>query len=1733
MDRQTFREFMLQRFQSGGFTTEDALTTLLPLFRETQQAHLAGFVAPLEGTLALHVSDSRAWFEQSARKEISRNEPKVKRLQQDNVSAFEVIDEFSSETDVDLGTREKENLSVGEFDETTERRVYLPGYVSWEHTIGHHDPLTDIFSLGILLASLVCHLDFDQDKDVAQFVANRNNLFALAPELHPVVARAIVRMTELDRHKRAQDFPSIISTLENYRDQETDIEFDLAAIEGFETQDHRTKQAVVLAKLQERLFDLSKRNRLLNFKQTMQSVNLTQASVPLSFNLQSLRPEQLLTWNKSLHKKVCSGKPLSLNSFLNFSEAIYLPGVLDRILAEARRDTAEFGMAQLRLAICFLNWSNLKEKPIQRFESPLLLVPVQLKKKKGLNDKYTIDVLETIAEVNPVLRHQFKELYEIELPESIDLEKTDVDQFYDFLAAHIENSRAGITLKKIEKPQVTIVHEKAKRRLDQYRRRARLSGRGMRNFMELDYSYDPANFHPLGVKIFANFVQPKSLKLREIIQKVPPPRKSFAEPTGSDSSSGDSNNENEKVEEVKKTFVQMEDGSENPYQWQFDLCNVTLANFKYRKMSLVRDYELLLKEQRDNTAFDAVFSLHSISENSQTNLTTPIDDRYDVVPCDPTQAGSIAKARAGESYIIQGPPGTGKSQTIANLIADYVARGKRVLFVCEKRAAIDVVYSRLKQRGLGTLCCLIHDSQTDKKEFVMDLKKSYHEFLDKKKKRKASPARKTVLKSMRKSLDSLEHFHQQMGTASEQTGVPLRQLLAKCLAAKGAVPELDAIEKEKLPDYRDWSENRSQLEELNELVAEIQSDEILANHPLCCLSPSVGEQDRPISFVKETTQLADDARAKATQQLRSCGVPNSQWQTVGQGSQLVEFGNRLLPHVQDDRLHLLDADSESSRKLETETAKLNAFEAKLQAHSETNSAWREKIPAKDLPAAIEQAKSFEGSYFFWLSPSWWRLRSVMKRCYDFKSHVIRPSWATVLNELSQEYKDQGELEKLKTDLAQEFKLSADLGQTLTAISETRQWLSEQPSGLQATFQSLLKSSQAATTVSQITDSSDAVNACLTHSGQIIDDCESLTWEQLETYLQQVENSLEEIPDFLACLKRMKDLPPTLRRSIRQFPLNFQQLETAIADATYDSHLQNDRELNRFNFSEHQAATNNLNDNYRKWLDANTHEILTRQRSVFMEHIELCENAATTLTPEEKAYKKRYQKGRRELEHEFGKSMRYKPIRDLMAEESGEVVNDLKPVWLMSPLSVSDTLPLRGNLVDVVIFDEASQVTLEEAIPTIFRAPQAIVVGDQMQLPPTNFFASKKSEEDEGLEFEEEGQWVQYDLNTNSLLSHSAKNLPSTMLGWHYRSRSESLISFSNRAFYNGRLLTVPDEALPAPKLKRISVEDLATDDFERRATEATSRPISFHFMEQGIYDNRRNRIEADYIANLVRELLRQNENQEQPYSIGVVAFSEAQQEAIEQALNRLAESDREFRALLDSELEREVDNQFVGLLVKNLENIQGDERDIIILSVCYGQNTAGKMYMNFGPINKSGGEKRLNVAFSRAKKNMCVVSSITGDRITNDYNDGARCLKNYLTYAEAVSVGDADNMAVVLQKLSRQESDDRTADASPLVEQISAALQSKGFEVDRNVGQSHFQCDLGVRKSGDQVYRLGILVDNAEYYRLDDVLERDVMRPRLLEAFGWRIAFVLAKDWYEDRERVLDRLLGELEEAVQ
>jgi predicted DNA-binding WGR domain protein len=797
-------------------------------------------------------------------------------------------------------------------------------------------------------------------------------------------------------------------------------------------------------------------------------------------------------------------------------------------------------------------------------------------------------------------------------------------------------------------------------------------------------------------------------------------------------------------------------------------------------------------------------------------------------------------------------------------------------------------------------------------------------------------------------------------------------------------------------------------------------------------------------------------------------------------------------------------------------------EAVAEARQATK-AWREKLPADEVPVALEQARSFEGSFLAWLKPAWWRLRAILGRCYDFRSHVVRPSWTHVLTALGKEYALLAELDKQRKDIAATYEIEGDVDELVKIIGELQAAIPGLPDWIVPIHAALVRSDKASRIVERVTQADDALKSLTAELDTIAEGHHDYPLDRLRANLREVMGTLDDLPAFLQCLSEVAAVPEPLGTALRTLPLPPVGVEAATADRALEDAIRAERDLGRFSGATRRRHVNRLERLYGQWLEGNATDIRRRAHRRFLENIHIASLPAAQLTGDEKEFKRLYNRGRRELEHEFGKSMRYKSIRDLVSDESGEVVKDLKPVWLMSPLSVSDTLPLDTKHFDVVIFDEASQITLEEAIPSVFRACQAIVVGDEMQLPPTDFFSAKRDREDEEeLLVEEDGELVEYDLESNSFLNHAAKNLPSTMLGWHYRSRSESLISYSNWTFYDGRLLTVPEEHLPAADRTSLRATDPA--DAELGAAELLQRSISFHFMEQGVYEKRRNRAEADYVAHLVRELLRGRSGR----SIGIVAFSEAQQDEIEGALQRLAQSDAEFGDLLDAEQEREVDGQFVGLLVKNLENIQGDERDVIILSVCYGYGPNGKMLMNFGPINKSGGEKRLNVAFSRAKHHMALVSSIRHADITNDYNDGANCLKNYLRYAEAVSNGNTETARRVLHGMSRwhDSPDERDAEADdPVAGQLAEALAVCGFLVDRSVGQSHFRCDLAVRRDGDNSYRLGILLDNRAYYEQSDLLERDMMRPKLLRDFGWRVAFVLAKDWHEDREAVMDRLL--------
>jgi predicted DNA-binding WGR domain protein len=631
--------------------------------------------------------------------------------------------------------------------------------------------------------------------------------------------------------------------------------------------------------------------------------------------------------------------------------------------------------------------------------------------------------------------------------------------------------------------------------------------------------------------------------------------------------------------------------------------------------------------------------------------------------------------------------------------------------------------------------------------------------------------------------------------------------------------------------------------------------------------------------------------------------------------------------------------------------------------------------------------------------------------------------------------------------------------------------------------------------------------------------ESFAFAELGEVLHKLREQTGTLAELSLILAELVELPDAFAHALRHAPLLLGEFEAAIAHKSVHRVYREDRAVSRFSGRVLARKVEQLERHRGDWLGLNARCIRMAVRQNCLEHVNVSSLPASQLSLDQKAFKKSYAAGRRELEHEFGKTMRYKSIRDLAAGDTGQVIQDLKPVWLMSPLSVSDTLPLDPGLFDVVIFDEASQIPLEEAIPALYRSHQVIVVGDEMQLPPTTFFASARAE-DESVIVEEEGDRFEVDLDSDSFLTQSAQNLPSTLLAWHYRSRSESLIGFSNAAYYSGQLHTIPDRQRAIADRPELIVT--GSDQAGANVDALLARSISFHFVENGRYEDRRNPNEAAYIAQLVRNLLGRGST----LSLGLVAFSEAQQGEIEDALDRLAKTDDAFAAQLESATVREENDVFCGLFVKNLENVQGDERDIIILSVCYGRDAAGRMLMHFGPINQRGGEKRLNVIFSRAKHHMAVVSSIRHHDITNEYNDGANSLKRFLQYAEAVSKGDEAAARRVLENLNplSRRALAPASQGDAVVEQLAAALRARGYPVDLNVGQSRFRCDLAVRGAADSQYQLGILVDTDSHYANPSLLDRYLLQPAILRAFDWRCAMVLTKDWYHNPEEVLDRL---------
>ncbi|MBL7950125.1 MAG: DUF4011 domain-containing protein [Flavobacteriales bacterium] len=1697
--QQNMLAFLAESEEKGGLRTGDVVAIAMPLLEALNGTHAEGRVARLRNNEAVQVNEGRLYLDlsrTSAPVNNARHLFKKPTSEGPVVVSREVI-----ELTDDGAHRGYRNALIREGDAPLTAPKYLLGYTSWEHEVGHHDPITDIYHCGLLLASLTFGLDLTDPEDLSTFVDARENLFALDSSAHPALVSVIHECTALYREDRPRSLDEVIIKLKNFRDYDPDNYTDLTRTKGFKQQDLSARDNWILAKLKSRLFDLSRRNKLLHFRDTESFVNLTVASVPPLLDHKNIDPDALITWS-TVRDKVVDKKKLALTGYLDLKERLYLAPKLDNVRNEARKNLNEYGMHTLRLVVAFLRWTNFKDDGSEKLSSPLLLLPVELVRKKGVKDQYVLECETDEAEVNPVLVHYLRELYGIELPDMLDLGDSTVEALVESIRQQAKAGGSQIELQVVDKPRIQLIHAAARQAYT--RTLLRSSHRSSKlDPKRYSYSYADKGFTPLGLQIYQQKVRPAASTFEYIINEDIRPRVDHA-----------------KASNGRTFYNTVEEGDHNPYHWEVDLCNVTLGNFNARNMSLVRDYDHIIEASPADKVFNQLFSDQPRPEELEPSPRAPLKDRFPVIQADPTQMRAIDQAASGKSCIIQGPPGTGKSQTITNLIAYYVGAGKKVLFVCEKRAALDVVFHRLKQRGLDELCCRVHDSQADKKAFIMNLKDTYTSFLkEPMDARSIAHKREAVIARMEEELGKLEHFHNRMREVDAQCGIPVNELLDRLVSARDTtLHDIDALTLERIPDHASWLANEGLVRELVAALKDQQRSGIIPDHPLSAANKELLNGEHPVNRVKELLDRASSQWETLSERFDAIDFPEGQGRTLGDVMALVAGARSIEPVARRNKLGIFDASKEEAKRYDSDKDAIDKQVKKAEKAVAANKHWKNKPSANDAYTAREQWQRVSKGFFKFLNGTYRRINALVKNSYDWSAHQVKPEVSKLLDTLCTEYDEQRSLTEQRDAVLERYGVEDNaLGRELVSALRDRQRDAKWNALLAMEASDVGELAALGTDLDRFAETARSLNE---HIG-------TLAIAEVERWLNDARRSLDNFSGLVPYLREIAALPANLRTFITQQRHSPDAMAYLTGYKSLREVCRVDRLFDRLDGLSILHAVKQLNALQTQYLDVNVEHIRASVRAAFRENVRISDTSVQGMSAEHRELKKTWTAGRRVLENEFGKSMRYKSIRELSGKESGAVLMGLKPVWLMSPQSVSDILPIDTALFDVVVYDEASQITLEEGVPALFRTSQTIIVGDEMQMPPTNFFNSSGGESDEEEDAIE--QRIGISLDADSLLSQGVRKLPGVMLGWHYRSRHESLISFSNAAFYGRGLLTIPDQQLAHDDRKALAIT--GTEDAHTHITALNDRPISFHHLKHGVYHDRRNDHEADYIARLVQQLIGQGR------SIGVVAFSMEQQSAIEEALQRIAAEDRAFETKLEEEYQRVEDDQFVGLFIKNLENVQGDERDIIIMSVCYGPNPNGRMLMNFGPINRRGGEKRLNVIFSRAKRHMAIVSSIVATDISNEYNEGANYLRKFLHYAERLSGGEQQGAAAILDGLSLHREEHRSERTAAVSAQLSERLVKAGHAVDQQIGSSYFRCDLAVRSVDGKGYRLGILVDGDVHYRNTDVLEQYCQRPELLRAFGWKVVTVLSKDWFTSPELVMERieraLAGTLEEEPE
>lgn len=465
-----------------------------------------------------------------------------------------------------------------------------------------------------------------------------------------------------------------------------------------------------------------------------------------------------------------------------------------------------------------------------------------------------------------------------------------------------------------------------------------------------------------------------------------------------------------------------------------------------------------------------------------------------------------------------------------------------------------------------------------------------------------------------------------------------------------------------------------------------------------------------------------------------------------------------------------------------------------------------------------------------------------------------------------------------------------------------------------------------------------------------------------------------------------------------------------------------------------------------------------------------------------------------------------PIRKFM-EIYGDYLFKLFPCWLLSPESVCTILPLTKNLFDLVLFDEASQVFIENTLPVIYRGKNIVVAGDSKQLRPTATFMKRYmgSDLDDDLDYS-----TQAALEVESLLDLAMTRFKSTNLTYHYRSKNEELINFSNQCFYDGKLQVAPNTCknIRQKPIQRIKVN--------------------------GSWLNRSNKEEAKAVVDVLKKIFSNRKHKE---SIGIITFNAEQENAIEDAIDIECEKNPKFRDLIIKEQNRKENGEDISLFVKNLENVQGDERDIIIFSIGYARNENGKVVAHFGPLSTEGGENRLNVAITRAKEKIYVVTSIEPEELNVEgtKNAGPKIFKNYLKYVRAISNGSNVEAKVLLENIKTPQLEPavQIEKLNNIEEQIKDELEKLGYKVETKLGNTDYKISVAIYDKKMDKYLLGLECDYEAFSSSPSVLERDVFRPYFLKSRGWDIIRIWSRDWWLHKVKLLNLIVRVAEKNRQ